>query len=474
MNQQQRVVAALTIVFVMLFAAIGATFVSRSGAQQVAANNTPAAQDLGNRLDPGSPGTTAAPGTTATTQPPPTTANPGCEQDGSHDVADCVSERLDPGSTTSGTSPPGSEPGTTAAPGTSEAPTTTAAPSTTAATTPSTSAPPQEPITPTWINMTEAERSNLLHIAVDSQKVARERMYDLGFSDDGGVTCSRECILSGGIKGDTPQQMSVDILAKMVKSPLALDSTARFILGDKYDDPRSVGDLDKAANDFSILVVFMVESFKAGQDPTHEHGWVEVGVIPAGTTLWNTVVENGEVKTFQYTTTKERRFVKFHLGDVTLGFFDSCGNLFGDNPPPDIPQIPEPCHDDNPACHPPPSSEPPSTPPPTGGPTTTPPPHECPPGTIWNPVKKECGKLDTHPAGPQSPTPTQVQGPGPTHPAGPPNTGINPGQPNPTTGCNPSPCQGATTTTTRAAPPSSAPVQPSQPKPSTPTTMGGP
>jgi hypothetical protein len=395
MNPQQRIVASLTIVFVMLFAAIGASFVSRSGAQ---AANTQAAVDLGNRLDPGTtitPGTT--PGTTVgTTSPPPTTANPGCEQDGTHDVADCVANRLDPSSsatsTTAGTNPPGTDVSTT-----------TAAPSTTA-TAPSTSAPPQEPITPTWINMTEAERSNLLHIAVDSQKVARERMYDLGFSDDGGVTCSRECILSGGIKGDTPQQMSVDILAKMVKSPLALDSTARFILGDKYDDPRPVGDLDKAANDFSVLVVFMVESFKAGQDPSHEHGWVEVGVIPAGTTLWNTVVENGEVKTFQYTTTRDRRFVKFHLGDVTLGFFDSCGNLFGDNPPPHIPQIPEPCHDDNPACHPPPSSEPPSTPPPTGGPTTTPPPHVCPPGTIWNPVEKKCGKLDTHPAGPQSPT----------------------------------------------------------------------
>ena len=131
MNPQQRIVASLTIVFVMLFAAIGASFVSRSGAQ---AANTQAAVDLGNRLDPGTtitPGTT--PGTTVgTTSPPPTTANPGCEQDGTHDVADCVANRLDPSSsttsTTAGTNPPG-----TNAPGTT-APTTTAAPSTTAAT----------------------------------------------------------------------------------------------------------------------------------------------------------------------------------------------------------------------------------------------------------------------------------------------------------------------------------------------------
>jgi hypothetical protein len=71
MNPQQRIVASLTIVFVMLFAAIGASFVSRSGAQ---AANTQAAVDLGNRLDPGTtitPGTT--PGTTVgTTSPPPT------------------------------------------------------------------------------------------------------------------------------------------------------------------------------------------------------------------------------------------------------------------------------------------------------------------------------------------------------------------------------------------------------------------
>lgn len=466
MNHAQRAIAGLTVAFVLLFAVVGAAIVSHSGAQQQVAINTPAAQDLGKQLDPGTttPGTTpGSTGTTAGTTPPSTQAeNPGCEQDGKHDAADCLGQQLDPNGTTSGTSPPGSQPPGSQPPGTQPPgtnPPGTQAPGTTAA--PPATTPPS-PVTPAWQSMSEADRTKFLSMAVNAQKVARERNYDLGFDIDGGVTCVKACILSGGILGDTPQQMSVDVLAKMVKSPLALDGAARFILGDSYDDPRPVGDLEKAANDWWILAVYMVESFKkgtapqgAGPDWIDNNEGVQTGWYQPGEHIFNTVVQNGHVVQFEYTVVTPRKWIRYHLGDVTLGFLESCGNFFDHKPvpggPPLVPPPPEL----------PPESTTTSSPPPTGGPTTPPP-------------TTTGGKHDSHPVAVGGPTPTQVQGPGPTHPAGPPNTGINPGQPNPTTGCNPSPCQGATTTTTRAAPPSSAPVQPSQPKPSTPTTMGGP
>ena len=307
---------------------------------------------------------------------------------------------------------------------------TTAAPSTT--TTPTTAGGGN---TSSTLGAPDVREPDVIDIAIFLQKVALSEGRVQGV----GVTCEVNCLIQDGIVGDTPEEMFTDLLIKGAMSPLFLDDAARTIRANQnqpYEDTRAVGDAGKAGSDLAIVVEFVRGST------------VERGVIPAGTTLYNTVVSNGQVVQFSYTTNRDRVYIKFWKDNTFLMYFDSCGNRASDRPTPGVPETPTPPpHDDEPPTT--------TTPPPTGGPTPTTVPPSCPPGEFWNPVTKKCGKLDTHSVGPQAPTPTQVQGPGPTHPAGPPNTGIE--NPNPTTGCNPSPCPEATVPTTRPGPPPTVP-----------------
>lgn len=344
---------------------------------------------------------------------------------------DCVSILLGVTPTTSGDgndepAPNGTTP-TTAVPSTTTAPTTAGGGNTS-----------------TTLGAPDVREPDVIDIAIFLQKVAlsEDRVQGVG------VTCEVNCVIQDGIVGDTPEEMFTDLLIKGAMSPLFLDDAARTIRANQnqpYEETRAVGDAGKAGSDLAIVVEFVRGST------------VERGVIPAGTTLYNTVVSNGQVVQFSYTTNRDRVYIKFWKDNTFLMYFDSCGNRASDRPTPGVPETPTPPpHDDEP----PPTTT--STPPGTGGPTTS-------------TTRPSGGKVDTHPVGPGSPTPTQVQGPGPTHPAGPPNTGIE--NPNPTTGCNPT-CTGATTTTTRPGPPPTVPpivTSTTYPTPTgPPTTMGGP
>lgn len=339
-------------------------------------------------------------------------------------------------STTQNTAPTSTAPGATAPSGT----------------TPGSTAPPTT-ATPT------PRQPDVVDLMIYLQKVSMAEGHVQGV----GVTCEANCVLRDGITADTPEGMFAQLMSKGLVSPVFLDDAARtiaFQTGQEYTDTREVGDAAKAGSDTLIVLNWI----KDPSTPT----MLERGILPAGTTLYNTVVQDGKVVQFSYTTNRDRVYLKIWKGDTFLMWFDSCGNRTSDRPTPGVPETPTP---------PPHDDEPPTTttsgPPPTGGPTPTTTPPACPPGEFWNPVTKKCGKLDTHPVGPGSPTPTQVQGPGPIHPAGPPNTAIE--HPNPTTGCNPT-CPGATTPTTRAVTPTVPPIVTSttyQPPP-TPTTMGGP
>jgi len=317
-------------------------------------------------------------------------------------------------STTQNTAPTSTAPGATAPPGT----------------TPGSSAPPTT-ATPT------PRQPDVVDLMIYLQKVSMAEGRVQGV----GVTCEANCVLRDGITADTPEGMFAQLMSKGLVSPVFLDDAARtiaFQTGQEYTDTREVGDAAKAGSDTLIVLNWI----KDPSTPT----MLERGILPAGTTLYNTVVQEGKVVQFSYTTNRDRVYLKIWKGDTFLMWFDSCGNRTSDRPTPGVPETPkEPPHDDTTTT---------TTPPPTGGPTPTTTPPACPPGTIWNPVTKKCGKLDTHPVGPNSPVPTQVQGPGPTHPAGPPNTDIE--HPNPTTGCNPT-CPGATTPTTRPGPPPTVP-----------------
>jgi hypothetical protein len=156
------------------------------------------------------------------------------------------------------------------------------------------------------------------------QTVSRERNYGLG-----NTTCESGCVLQGGITGASATEMFNDLLAKGIMSPALLDDAARTVLGTAYTDTRPVGDVDKAASDLEIVLEFV------------QGAGVEEGVIPAGTVVWNTVVRDGQVVQFQYTTRRDRRFVSITKNGVTLMFFDTCGNRVSLNPTPGVPEVPE-------------------------------------------------------------------------------------------------------------------------------------
>lgn len=156
------------------------------------------------------------------------------------------------------------------------------------------------------------------------QTVSRQRNYGVD-----NTTCESGCVLQGGIAGATATEMFNDLMAKGVMSPALLDDAARTVLGDAYSDTRPVGDVDKAADDLEIILEFV------------EGAAVERGVVPKGTDVWNTVVRDGRVVQFQYTTRRDRRYISIAKDGVTLMFFDTCGNRVSLVPTPGVPEVPE-------------------------------------------------------------------------------------------------------------------------------------
>ncbi|MBI2797888.1 hypothetical protein HYX70_01140 [Candidatus Saccharibacteria bacterium] len=329
-----------------------------------------------------------------------------------------------------GGSTPSTSPSDTTAPSTTTAvpsgtqPQGTAAP-TTMATTPPSTAPPHQPDT--------------VDLAIFVQKIAQRR----GLVQGVGVTCETKCVVLNGIQGNTPEDMFSDLLLKGVGSPAFLDDAARTIMASQdkpYEDPRPVGDAAKAGWDLFIVLDFVRGSM------------VERGVLPAGTRLYNTVVQNGTVVQFDYVTSTPRLYVKFWKDNAYIMFFASCGNRGSLKPTPNVPQVPVPPNLPPESTIPPPTV----TPPPTGGPT-------IPPPTVTTPTTKPQGKIAEQQPISNPAVPAPVKGCGPSGCGGvtprPPNPDINPGVPNPSTGC-PQLCPGGSPPTTRATPPSSAPVPP--------------
>ena len=225
----------------------------------------------------------------------------------------------------------------------------------------------------------EAQEAVVVQMALAAQAVAKERSYAVD-----NTTCVSGCVLRDGIKGNTSQEMALELLSKGVMSPALLDDAAKYIQGEygrDYTDTRAVGDLNKAADDLKIVFTFM-----DGSTATR-------GVIPKGTTRWNTVVQDGRVVQFQYVLKRDRVFIRFAKDGITLEFFDSCGNRTSAKPAPGVPEVPEPPHDDQP----PPEKPTPTTSPPATTPGTTPPRRTCPPPAgvrpdQWDFVK--CRKKD--------------------------------------------------------------------------------
>lgn len=223
---------------------------------------------------------------------------------------------------------------TTAAPTTSEAPSTTAASTTTEA-----------PTTTSTVAGTSTTKppdmSDPVALALMAQKMAQQNDLHLGV----GVTCDFNCVLLNGIQGQSDDQKAWSLLMKAVMSPVFLDDAARTVQGDTYTDTRPIGDPAKAADDLNIVMTF-VESAK-----------VESGTIPAGTLVYNTVVQDGHVVQFSYITTKDRSYVQFTKDGRYIRFFTTCGNRT-EEAPPGTPITPNPpCHDDTPTpCQPPEST----------------------------------------------------------------------------------------------------------------------
>lgn len=302
-------------------------------------------------------------------------------------------------------------PGTTAAPTSTEAPTTTAEVSTTTA--PSTTTTTTKP----------SDMDDVVAKALMFQAVAEQNGYHLGI----GVTCQVNCVLLQGIQGETDAQKAWSLLSKAVMSPVYLDDAARTVRKkcDCYTDTRPIGNMAKAADDYRIVM----EAIMAGKG-------ISSGTIPAGTLVYNTVVQDGQVVQFVYTTTKDRAYVQFDLADGTyLRFFTTCGNRT-EEAPPGTPETPNPpCHDDTPVPCTPPCEHDCDT-------TTTVCQHDCTPSTTERGKQDGDNVLNNTTVPPQQGHGSSTVAPVPSQPVTPTTTGTgcggdHPCPTNPTTTSNP-------------------------------------
>lgn len=220
---------------------------------------------------------------------------------------------------------------TTAAPSTtstSAAPSTTEAPSSTTST-----------LAPSTTTTKPPDMSDTVALALMAQQMADQNGLHLGV----GVTCDFNCVLLNGLQGQSDKDKAWSLLMKAVLSPVFLDDAARTVQGDTYTDTRPIGDPMKAADDLNIVMTFVSQA------------QLKTGVTPAGTTVYNTVVQDGQVVQFTYITTKDREWVQFEKDGRYIRFFTTCGNRNSEAPP-GTPITPNPpCHDDTPVpCTPPP------------------------------------------------------------------------------------------------------------------------
>ncbi len=287
--------------------------------------------------------------------------------------------------TTSRSKPITTAPATTAS--------TTTAPTTSAAAAPATTRPPcgdlENPVAcMRHVGLSSATMQTLLssvtprpdavnaseHVYRESDnflQMANQRNYTIA-----GTTCQYGCVLSAGLSdkldvnlvdeeliktinagnNDQDAELAKALLknhnAKLMKSPALAHIEAYTIMtalngGTEKYNPGAVGDPQKFALDIAAVQAF--------QDDAK----LSLGIVKAGTVVWNTVVEDGAAKQFKYTVNRDRVYISVQkeLKDLSgktvvieLRTFATCGNpntptTF--NTPIPIPGTPEPWHDDH-------------------------------------------------------------------------------------------------------------------------------